>query len=300
MDFPIGEIAALLAAFSFSLTSLFYTLAGRKVNAIISLATSLPISGVVMLAVHQVALGQPFPFGATDDRWLYLSASGILAFVVSSYFMLTAYQDIGPRLTMLIASFAPVLGAILAWIFLGQSLPTNALLGITIVMVGIISVVAERSPTQSETLVVNLRRGVIFACLGTLAQSTAFVFSSLGVSDGFPPFSATLIRITAGVITLWIVVAMQGNIRMTLTIFNDDRRTLLLIIGAAVSGAVIAGSLLLLAFQFVTVGVATTLSHTTAIMLIPISYIAFKEKITPRAVMGTVIAIVGIGILFIQ
>ena len=87
---------------------------------------------------------------------------------------------------------------------------------------------------------------------------------------------------------------------MTLTIFNDDRRTLLLIIGAAVSGAVIAGSLLLLAFQFVTVGVATTLSHTTAIMLIPISYIVFKEKITPRAVMGTVIAIVGIGILFIQ
>ena len=100
--------------------------------------------------------------------------------------MLTAYQDIGPRLTMLIASFAPVLGAILAWIFLGQSLPTNALLGITVVMVGIISVVVERSPSQSETLVVNLRRGVIFACLGTLAQSTAFVFSSLGVSDGFP------------------------------------------------------------------------------------------------------------------
>ena len=60
MDFPIGEIAALLAAFSFSLTSLFYTVAGRKVNAIISLATSLPISGLVMIGVHQVALGATF------------------------------------------------------------------------------------------------------------------------------------------------------------------------------------------------------------------------------------------------
>ncbi len=299
MDFPIGEIAALLAAFSFSMTSLFYTLAGRKVNAIISLATSLPISGVVMLGVHQVALGQPFPFSASIDRWVYLSASGILAFVISSYFMLTAYQDIGPRLTMLIASFAPVLGAILAWIFLGESLPTHALLGITVVMVGIISVVSQRSPQKSDTLVVDMRRGVVFACLGTLAQSTAFVFSSLGVSDGFPPFSATLIRITAGIITLWVIVALQGNIRMVLSIFNDDRRTLLLIIGAAVSGAVIAGSLLLLAFQFVTVGVATTLSHTTAIMLIPLSYIVFNEKITPRAVVGTVIAIIGIAILFI-
>lgn len=299
MDFPIGEIAALLAAFSFSMTSLFYTLAGRKVNAVISLATSLPISAVVMLFVHQLSLGQPFPFNATADRWVYLSASGILAFVISSYFMLTAYQDIGPRLTMLIASFAPVLGAILAWIFLGEELPTNALLGITVVMVGIISVVVERSPDQSDNLAVNLRRGVIFACLGTLAQSSAFVFSKLGVSGGFPPFSATLIRLTAGVIVLWVAVALQGNIRMTLTIFNDDRRTLLFIIGAAVSGAVIAGSLLLLAFQNVTVGVATTLSHTTAIMLIPMSFVVFREKITLRAMVGTVIAIIGIAILFI-
>ena len=86
---------------------------------------------------------------------------------------------------------------------------------------------------------------------------------------------------------------------MTLTIFNDDRRTLLFIIGAAVSGAVIAGSLLLLAFQNVTVGVATTLSHTTAIMLIPMSFVVFREKITLRAMVGTVIAIIGIAILFI-
>lgn len=299
MDAFVGEIVALLAAFSFSMTSLFYTLAGRKVNAVISLATSLPISAGVMVLVHQVALGKPFPLDASLERWVYLGASGILAFVISSYFMLTAYQDIGPRLTMLIASFAPVLGALLAWVFLHQALPTHAVLGITVVMVGIVSVVADRSPQQSAGLSVNMRRGVLFACLGTLAQSSAFVFSSLGVADGFPPFSATLIRLTAGMVTLWVVVALQGNIRLTLTIFQDDRRTLLLIVGAAVSGAVIAGSLLLLALQNVTVGVATTLSHTTAIMLIPMSYIVLGEKITIRAVVGTLVAIVGIGILFI-
>jgi len=299
MDFPIGELAALGAAFSFSLTSLFFTVAGRKINTVTSVALSLPISGLVMILVHQVAIGQPFPFSATGDRWLYLGASGILAFVISQYFMLTAYQDIGPRLTMLIASFAPVLGAILAWIFLDQSLPSNALLGITVVMAGIIFVVLERSPDDSGTLAVNMRRGVTFACLGTLAQSTAFVFSSVGVSGDFPPFSATLIRITTGAVALWIVVIFQGNIRTTLSIMIDDRRTLLLIIGASIFGPVMAGSLLLLAFQHVTVGVSTTLSHTTAIMLIPLSYLVFKEKITPRAVIGTVIAIIGIAILFI-
>lgn len=299
MDFPIGEVAALLAALSFSITTVFYTLAGRKVNVIISLATSLPISWIAIVILHRVSLGEFFPLGVSLDRVVYLSTSGILAFFVSSYFILNAFQDIGPRLTSLIASFAPVLGAILAWIFLGQTLPPNATIGIILVMAGIIWVVAERNSEKSKNVSKNLRRGVIYACLGTLAQATAFIFSSQGVSDGFPPFSATLIRTSAGVIVLWIVVALQGNIRTTLTIFNDDMKTFLQIFGAAIFGAVVAGSLLLLSFQFVSVGVSTTLSHTSAIMLIPISYVLFKEKITLRAVVGTLIAIVGIGILFI-
>ena len=296
----VGKLAALGAAFSFSITSVCFTLAGRKLNAITTLAVSLPISWVMMLIVHQISLGQMFPTTATPDRWFALSASGILAFVISSYFMLNSYQYIGPRLTMLIASFAPVLGAILAWIFLGQTLPTHATLGISIVMFGIFWVVAERtSGGKSKVDQPNLKRGIIFACLGTMAQSMAFVFSSIGVSDGFPPFSATLMRITAGIVLLWVFIAVQGNLKSTLSIFKDDARTLALLTVAALAGPVIAGSLLLLSFQFTKVGVSTTLSHTTAIMLIPISYFVFKEKISIRAVVGTMIAIIGIAILFI-
>jgi drug/metabolite transporter (DMT)-like permease len=61
---------------------------------------------------------------------------------------------------------------------------------------------------------------------------------------------------------------------------------------------VIAGSLLLLSFQFIPVGVSTTLSHTTSIMLIPIGYFVFKERITLRAIIGTFVTIIGIAILF--
>lgn len=295
----IGEIVALLAAFSFSITSICFTLVGRKISAVTTLAMSLPMSWVTMIGVHQLTLGELFPVSAEIDRWVYLSASGILAFVISSYFMLNAYQYIGPRLTMLIASFAPVLGAILAWIFLGQTLPTNSTLGIAIVIFGIVWVVAERDQSKVKVENPNRQRGIIFACLGTLAQAMAFVFSSQGVADNFPPFSATLIRITAGIIVLWVFIMWQGNIRETLGVVRHDRQLLLLLTIAAISGPVIAGSLLLLSFQFITVGVSTTLSHTTAIMLIPMSYIVFKEKVSLRTIIGTLIAIVGIAILFI-
>jgi drug/metabolite transporter (DMT)-like permease len=298
VDSVIGEIAALLAAAGFSVTSVCYTFAGRKISSVTSMAMSLPISWLIIVGIHWITQGELFPTHATLDRWFFLGVSGILAFVVTSYFWLNAYQHIGPRLTMLIATFAPVLGAILAWIFLGQTLPFNSALGIAIVIFGIVWVVAERGKPGSDDLKLGRRRGVTEACLGTFTQAAAFVFASQGVSGGFPPLSATLIRITAGLVALWVFIALQRNIRYTATIFKGDRALFLQLTGAALTGPVIAGSLLLLSFQFIPVGVATTLSHTTAIILIPIGYFVFKERITPRAILGTIVTIIGIAILF--
>ncbi|MEX1021037.1 MAG: DMT family transporter [Litorilinea sp.] len=318
----IGEIAALLAAAGFSFTSVCYTFAGRKINAVTSIAMSLPLAWVSMLGIHYAAQGALFPWQTALDRWLLLGASGILAFVISSYCMLNAYQAIGPRLTMLIASCAPLLGALLAWLFLGQTLPANAALGIAIVTGGVVWVVVERSPrrspqrspqrrdpnhrqsNESDALSrtqlphFDLRRGAIFAVLGTLAQALAFVFSSQGVAGDFPPLSATLIRITAGIVALWLFIAWQGKLRATAAIFTRDIRLFWQLTGAAISGPVLAGSLVLLALQTIPVGIATTLSHTTAIMLIPVSYFVFKEQTSLRAVLGTLVALVGIFILF--
>ena len=298
MENFVGELAALGAAFSFSLTSILFTLAGRRLNAVITMATSLPISWLVVVLLHQVTLGEPFPFSASWDRWLPLTASGILTFVLSGYFLLNAYQYIGTRLTMLIASFAPVLGAILAFILLGQALPVHATLGIALVIIGIVWVVAERGQSGDGIKRVDLKRGVIYAVLGTLAQGSAFVFSSQGVADGFSPFSATLLRFSAAIVALWLFIAWRGNVRGALAPLRTDRWTLMQIFGAAILGPFVAGSLLLLAFQHIPVGVATTLSHTTAIMLIPIGYVVFKERITLRAVAGTCLAVAGIAVLF--
>ncbi len=296
VDSFIGEIAALAAAFGFSLTSVCYALAGRKIKAVTSIAMSLPISWVMILGIHRFTLGEFFPAQATIDRWFYLGVSGVLAFVVSSFFMLNAYQHIGPRLAMLILSFAPVLSAILARIFLGQSLPLNSTIGITVVIFGIVWVVAERNPAKLDHL--DVQRGVLYAGLGTLVQSASFIFASKGVADGFPPISATLLRLTAGIVVLWVLITLQRNVRSTVTIFNHDLRLLLLLAGAALSGPVISGSLVLLSFQFISVGVSTTLSHTTAIILVPVGYFLFKERITLRAIIGTIVTITGIAILF--
>lgn len=298
MEYYWGEIAALLAAAGFSVASVFYTFAGRKVNAITSLAFSLPTSCALLGILHYAEYGTLLPWQATPARWFHLGLSGILAFVLSSWCMLIAYQAIGPRLTMLIANFAPLLGALLAWIFLGQTLPGHAALGIGLVTIGVLWVVAERAPSHSRPAGFDLPRGGLYATLGTIAQAAAFVFSSHGVADGFPPLSATLMRIVAGAVTLWLYILARGMAAPMFRAVRSDRRLLAQLSGAAILGPVVAGYLLLVAFQHTPVGIATTLSHTTAIMLIPVAYFVFREAISARAILGTAIAIAGMAVLF--
>ena len=55
-----------------------------------------------------------------------------------------------------------------------------------------------------------------------------------------------------------------------------------------------------LAVKNAAVGVASTLTSLAPIILIPLSRILFKERITSRAIGGTVLALAGIVLLFLD
>lgn len=70
-------------------------------------------------------------------------------------------------------------------------------------------------------------------------------------------------------------------------------------LAGATFGPVIGVYLSLVAFQFTEVGIASTLIAMLPIFLLPISHFYFKEHITARAILGTIIAIAGVAILFL-
>jgi len=49
----------------------------------------------------------------------------------------------------------------------------------------------------------------------------------------------------------------------------------------------------------VEIGIASTLMSLSPLMIIPLSWKIFGEKITPRAIIGTVIAMIGVAGLFL-
>ncbi len=294
----IGEVSALSAAFCFSLASTTFTLAGRKFGASASMALSLLISLACLLPIHHLMLGEVFPMSASLDKWLLLASSSLAGFVISSLLLLRSFQYIGPRLAMLVGASTPIFAALMAWIFLGQGLPTYALIGITLVTGGIFWVISEDAIHSFKQENADYAKGLLMAIASAIGQGASFVLMSEAMTDGFHAMSASLIRTLVGVFVLWVLIALRGKLGHNLKLIAAEPKALLLILLASISGPVIGATLVLLSLQFTSVGISSTLTGTTPILLIPIAHLVFGERITSRAVFGTIVAIIGVAFLF--
>ena len=298
MDNFIGEITALAAALCYSLASTAFTLAGRKFGASVSMALSLLISLLFLLPIHQAMQGEVFPFSASPQRWLILGSSSMAGFVISALLLLRAFQYIGPRLTMLVGSTSPIYAALMAWVFLGQGLTGYAMIGIALVLGGVFWVVSEGADHTFNWKSADYGKGLAMAIAAAIGQGASFVLMSEGVAGDFPAMSASVMRTVVALVLLWVLIGIRGKLRYNLEVIKAEPRAIALIALASVAGPVLGATLILVSLQFTSVGISSTLTGTTPILMIPISFVVFGERITVRAVVGTAIAIAGVALLF--
>ncbi len=286
------------AALSFGVASASYTLAGRNIGASLSMALSLVVSLACLLPMHLLALGDFFPQSASLERWLLLGSSSVAGFVVSALLLLRSFQYIGPRLSMLVGATSPIFAAALSWLLLGQALPVYVAAGIALVLAGVLAVVSEKASEIRKPENADYSRGLLAALAAALTQGASFTLMSAGVADGYHALSASLIRTLVGLVILWLYVFARGGRGRRLKPLFAQPRALAFLVLAAVSGPVLGATLVLLSLQFTSVGVSSTLTGTTPIILIPIGFFVFGERITARASLGTCVAVSGVALLF--
>jgi drug/metabolite transporter (DMT)-like permease len=142
--------------------------------------------------------------------------------------------------------------------------------------------------------------GLLFAVGGASGQAGGLILSKIGLAGDFPAFSGTWIRILAAVITVWIVTIARGGLTVSLQTLRSHPRAVRFVSIGAFIGPVVAVWLSLVAVQQSPVGIASALTSLAPIFLLPISYFVFGEKITPRAVIGTMVVIAATAVLFLS
>jgi drug/metabolite transporter (DMT)-like permease len=296
----IGELAALGTSFFFSFTSTLFTLAGRQVGAIVVNRTRLLLAVLVLMLIHLTFLGRLLPLDASYEHWIWLGLSGIVGLVLGDAFLFQAFIWIGPRLSMLMMSLAPVSATLLAWFFLNETLSGWQITGILITISGIVWVVLERGETaRMNSANPNHWRGILFGLGAAIGQAGGLILAKLGLAGDFNPISGNAIRMVTAAGLLWGITLIQGRAIETIAIIHRNRQAAMFMSIGVVTGPVLGVSLSLLAVQRAEVGVASTLMALPPVFLLPISRLIFKEQFGWRAIIGTIIAIVGVALLFL-
>ncbi|NDJ79299.1 MAG: DMT family transporter [Chloroflexi bacterium] len=298
-----GEFAGLATSFFWSFTSIFFTLSGRQVGSQVVNRTRLLLALGMVSLLHLVLQGKLLPVDAELSRWGWMGLSGLIGFVIGDAFLFQAFVMIGPRLAMLLMALNPVMGAIMAWALLNETLEGLEMLGIALAVSGVAWVVSERQKGESGSLPDVSPRyyliGVLFGLGGALGQASGLIASKQGLVDNFPALSGNLMRLSVSTVTIWLIALATRQVRANFQALGEHPQAVRFILGGAIAGPFIGVWFSLIAVQNAKVGVASTLMSLTPVILLPLSRIIFKEHITSRAIMGTIVAVTGTTILFL-
>jgi drug/metabolite transporter (DMT)-like permease len=295
----LGETAAIGAAVTWSSSALFFTTASKRIGSF-SMSHYRMLFGTILLVVAHVFLTQELiPANLTAHNVVLLASSGLLGYFLCDTCLFQMHVDIGPRRGVLIFSFYPFAGAILARFILGEVLSASAWLGIAITLGGILFAVSERHALAHPAHGEHFTRGILLGIGAVIFQGASFTAakSAMTSPEAVDALTATIIRAVFGGSAFWLVSMFRGRVKMTLHKVKDKRAMGLIGIGAAI-GPALGVWLSMVSIKLAPVGIASTLMALMPITILPMTWVAYKEKITLRAIIGAVIACIGAAILF--
>jgi drug/metabolite transporter (DMT)-like permease len=304
-----GELSALATAVCWSFTAIFFSEAGRRIGSFRVNAIRLLFAVTIYSIVLVTTTGRLFPEDLNRGQVYYLALSGLIGLVIGDGFGFKALVMIGPRLTTLLWGTAPIMATFIAWGFLGENLQLIHYLGIAVTIAGVSWVVAERRFKGHNQFNLqadhpdsgSLYKGVLLGLAAACGQAAGLVLSKhamLNMGGQLDPLPASFLRMFSSAIMIWTFVIIRGKVMDTVRGFRNGK-AMMFAAGGAIFGPFLGVWTSLIAVVYIPAGIAATLNATTPIWIIPNVIFYYKEKVSPRAVLGALLAVAGVAILFL-
>jgi len=303
MQNHFGEIAGVLTAVFWTVTSLAFESAGKKVGSLSVNLIRLVMAFFFIGIYSWFARGFFFPTDATLYQWKWLALSGLIGFVIGDLLLFQAFVVVGARISMLMMALAPPFAALIGWWLLGEVLAPMSWLGMAITMCGIVIVILKREKTEENGKMVNKIKsnhsvtGILLALGGALGQAAGLVISKKGMGE-YDAFSASQIRVLAGVIGFTILFFFMRRWPKVWEALHHKPAMKRITLGAFF-GPFLGVSFSLLAVQHTQAGIAATLMAISPVLIIPPAIFLFKEKVNGKEILGAVITVIGIMLFFL-
>ncbi len=294
-----GEIAALGTAVCWAAGSNLFAAAGGRMGSVVLNRLRITVAAVFLCIALVAVRGSPWPTWATPAQVGLLAVSGLVGFIFGDNNYFRSLVILGPGKAALVASLAPVFTAVLGVFVLGETLGPVALGGMGLTLGGLVWVLGKRDrlvPAHAEGSVLA---GIVAGVLGALGQASGYVISKLALEGGIDPLSATVVRVAAAVLGVWIVAAWSGDAVRSLAPLRD-RRAASFMVGGAFFGPFLGVTLSLAALQHAEAGVAASITAVYPILTLVLSSRFHGERLTARILGGALLALAGVVVLFLR
>ena len=227
--------------------------------------------------------------------------SGIIGIFLGDTLLFIALQKIGPRRNNILFSLAAPFTVILNIIFLNEIMSTINLIGCIIVFCGVVVAIAYGNSKDKnhrwEVVEGNIYLGVSLGIGAALCQAIGLIMMKPILTMGADPIASAAIR------TAISFVFLAFTFFLNYKIFNTKTNLSVKIVGQSILsgflGMALGMSLLLIALKYADAGIVATLSSTSPIMILFLIWLLTKKIPTIGAWIGTVLAIIGSGLIFI-
>jgi drug/metabolite transporter (DMT)-like permease len=227
--------------------------------------------------------------------------SGIIGVFFGDTLLFIALQKIGPRRNNILFALAAPFTILLNIFFLKQNMTFIELIGCFTVFIGVVIAIAyganKGNSHRWESIEGSLYLGIIFGILAALCQAIGLIIMKPVLDLGVDPIASAAVRTSISAILLSFTFMSNNKYLVSL-----NPITMKLVFKSIISGFLgmaLGMSLLLVALQHADAGIVATLSSTSPILVLFLIWLLTKKLPTLGAWIGTVLAIVGTGLIFI-
>lgn len=296
---PIYELAALGAATCWALTGIISAGPAGHLGALaFNRFRQVFVTG--LLAVYVLATGAWRELDAATVG--PLAASGLIGIFLGDTLLFATLNRVGPRRSGILFALNAPIAAILGFLLLDETLSPRAAFGIAVTVAGVLLAILfgkRRAQIHAwEAIRGPLWIGVALGLGAATGQALGSIIARPVMASGVDPFAASMVRVGVAAACLSVLIAMpipsvkpKGPLTWPVAALTAATGTLALGIGM---------TLLLFALSGGNVGIVSTLSATSPVIILPMLWLRTGERPAAGAWIGAALVALGMAFIFMR
>jgi drug/metabolite transporter (DMT)-like permease len=245
----------------------------------------------LMTAAAALALGGWRTIGT--EQFLWLAGSSVAGIMLATTTFIATIQRLGPRLNALVFTLSAPFALALGYVFRDETINLPQGAGVALILAGIVLAILGPGGMADLRGPKALGTGLALGVITALGQASGSLLARPAMLSGAEPFAAMAIRSGLGAAffaALLLIPALRPASRPTRPDLNR--------IGlSALTGIFMGMSLLMAALAHGDVGIVTTLSSTTPILILPLAWALSGTRPAAAAWAGAALAVAGTALI---